>query len=641
MARKAFGVFVSGDEAKLKTEFIVGIKNKAKELDCNVVVFDSVLHKPEFDSAVVISDNFVNGETSMYFGHDFSALDVAIMMGDTIMNKRVKDKLITKLQKYNIPIVDVDDQDDRCYSIVYDDTIGMENIVRHVVEKHGVKKIDFMSGYEGNRQSEERLLAYKKVLAEHNIPIEKGRIVYGQFGFRAVEAVEELLADHGVPEAIICANDVMAITTIKTLRSKGYNVPEDCIVTGFDGIDEGQAFVPKLTTIKRPIETSGKKATEMAYALANGEDVPKLTKLNAELLSGQSCGCEATDYKAFDSMHEILLTLNNDKDSYNFQLAELTREVSLAKDIKDVLQYSAQRLGIYELKDIDFYLSDNLIKNESSEIKKQIETEETHSYSDYLEHYSYRNGKFKKYVRKVKTDNYLKERFSADSAQLLMIIPLYHNERILGFMELEDLQYEKYVTSFYAWVVTISSSVGNLVLRKEMKHLVDSLNVMYVRDQLTGLYNRFGLLRETPILYENAASKDMEIFVDMIDLDRLKMINDTYGHEAGDNAINQIANALMVSASNSAIIARIGGDEFIVVDYCRNEDSPSEFEQNVSKYLEEYNNSHIVEYLVDCSCGNCVASPDNTLENMMKIADERMYIIKSAKKEARRKNEGK
>ena len=97
MSRKNIGVFVAGDEGQLKIDFINGVSQRASQLDCNVIVFDSLIHKPEFDSGISLSDEFIRGETSIYMGHDLSDLDAVVMMGDTLINKDVKNQIIEKL----------------------------------------------------------------------------------------------------------------------------------------------------------------------------------------------------------------------------------------------------------------------------------------------------------------------------------------------------------------------------------------------------------------------------------------------------------------------------------------------------------------------------------------------------------------
>ncbi|MCR4841556.1 MAG: GGDEF domain-containing protein [Lachnospiraceae bacterium] len=634
MSRKNIGVFVAGDEGQLKIDFINGVSKRASQLDCNVIVFDSLIHKPEFDSGISLSDEFIRGETSIYMGHDLSDLDAVVMMGDTLINKDVKNQIIEKLTAEGVPIVDVDDYDERCHCLIYDDTMGMESMIRHVVETHGCRKIDFISGFKGNRQSEERVLAYRKVLEENGIPVEESRIGYGQFGYPAEYVVNGFIQDHGLADAIICANDTMAIVTTKTLRAKGFKVPEDCIVTGFDGIPEGQAFVPSLTTVKRPIETSGRRAIDIAYELSLGKTLPKVIKLHAEMAFKQSCGCESEDIQSFDKMHGILIQMLDNRDGFNYHLSQLTREVALCKNIDDVLGYFAGRMYAFYIDDMEVFLSDDIIGKRNYRGQEK-EKNKSRIYSEYLVHYSLHNKEFKKHAEKVRSDEYITKLTAGDEKIFVSIIPLYFRERILGFLELRGLFYFENVLSFYTWIAYISSSIGNLILREEMRNLVESLDNMYVRDQLTGLYNRFGLHRETAEMFEKTKNENGKVFVEMVDLDRLKYINDNYGHEAGDNAINQVAAALKTSSSDSAVISRIGGDEFLVVDYFTDDNTPDVFEKKIREYIDTYNNEHDLEYEVDCSCGYCIGSSAESLEDLMKTADEKMYAIKSAKKKAR------
>ena len=181
MGRKNIGVFVSGNDGQLHGTIIQGIKERAKELDCNVVVFHSLATKLRYNQTEKIEKSVIRGESSVFFGHEIDVFDALIIMGETFLNEDIKKELVKKATDKGIPVIDIDDADDDCSCVKYDDTSGMELVVRHIVEHHGCKKVNFISGFKGNRQSEERITAYRKVLKENGIPVEPKRIGYGEF----------------------------------------------------------------------------------------------------------------------------------------------------------------------------------------------------------------------------------------------------------------------------------------------------------------------------------------------------------------------------------------------------------------------------------------------------------------------------
>ena len=94
-----------------------------------------------------------------------------------------------------------------------------------------------MAGLPDNPFSIERVDAYRRVLKEHQIPFEEDHVLYGEFWEAPAKRALRSYLDAGgeVPEAFICANDTMAVTVCDELVERGVRVPQDCIVTGFDG----------------------------------------------------------------------------------------------------------------------------------------------------------------------------------------------------------------------------------------------------------------------------------------------------------------------------------------------------------------------------------------------------------------------
>jgi diguanylate cyclase (GGDEF)-like protein len=86
-----------------------------------------------------------------------------------------------------------------------------------------------------------------------------------------------------------------------------------------------------------------------------------------------------------------------------------------------------------------------------------------------------------------------------------------------------------------------------------------------VRDTLTGLYNRAYLLNQIGVLAERSASQGIGLAVLMLDIDHFKQINDSYGHLAGDDVLRQVAAVIRESTRSEDLVARFGGEEFVVV----------------------------------------------------------------------------
>lgn len=633
MKRKTIGVFLSGDDSQLQGEFLVGIKQGAVKENCNIVNFHSLINKAVFNSEVVPASSVIRGESSPYTGFDYSQLDAVIIMGDTFIASEIKNQIVSDALSAGIPVIDVDDEDERCHCVRYDDAIGMELMIRHVVEEHGCRSVNFISGFKGNRQSEERIKAYRKVLAENNIPVEEERIGYGEFYIKSVEVMKTMLESTGLPEAVICANDTMAVMVISYLTSLGYEIPKDCIVTGFDGTIDGQAYIPALTSVKRAIKESGEKAVELAIRLSEGEEVEKVTWLEPVMIKGQSCGCEEIAEHPIDKIYQLMEERVNRRNLFNAELIQMTREFSHCSDVWGILDKAFNHAWFYNVPSMSFFIDDKVSGTGKEE--KSANGDGKLPYSEKLGMVKWLSTGEKKAMLKVSAKSFVKNHMSAANAPVFMgVIPMYYDERIIGFLSIDQTCCVSELQLLSTWMVSICSTIGSLCLKNELEYLIYKLNDMSVKDSLTGLYNRFGLNREAKRMLERAINENSKVFAIGIDLDELKKINDKHGHQSGDNAILQVANAMRYAARADEILSRIGGDEYFVLGICNDDEKPDEYVNKLEEYLSNYNAEKNVAYSVNCSCGKYIANPESEdVERIMRQADILMYEAKSIKKQ--------
>ncbi len=147
------------------------------------------------------------------------------------------------------------------------------------------------------------------------------------------------------------------------------------------------------------------------------------------------------------------------------------------------------------------------------------------------------------------------------------------------------------------------------------------------RDSLTGLYNRLGWSQLVEKEENRCHRYGHPACVFNIDLDNLKLVNDTQGHAAGDQLIKRAANALVEATRTSDVVARLGGDEFCILGIECNLKSAKVIEKRIRKYLNAAG--------IQASVGMAMRCPEQGLPMACAEADERMYIEKHFKKQAR------
>ena len=174
--------------------------------------------------------------------------------------------------------------------------------------------------------------------------------------------------------------------------------------------------------------------------------------------------------------------------------------------------------------------------------------------------------------------------------------------------------------------VLIAFLFGSLVSRP-----ISKLEKHAMEDKLTGLYNRRGFLTLSEQQLKHSQRTGRNILLAYADLDKLKAINDTpCGHDCGDQALIGASMILKKTFRSSDIIARIGGDEFAILNLETFEESIETIKKRFYKVQADYNQNSRHDFQVSLSIGFASYNPDTpiSLDELLKQADEMMYIDK-------------
>jgi len=185
-------------------------------------------------------------------------------------------------------------------SIGVEDADGVTQLMRHLIEHHGYRRIAFIRGTMTNPEAEARYRAYVRVLAENQIPYDPELVLPGEFTRESgVEAMYELFDSRQLPvgqiDAIVAANDYTAFGVIDELSRRRIEVPDAVAVVGFDDVALARVHAPSLTTVRQPLERLGVEAARLLLAELSGQRAPLTTTLGTELVLRRSCGCIPTD----------------------------------------------------------------------------------------------------------------------------------------------------------------------------------------------------------------------------------------------------------------------------------------------------------------------------------------------------------
>ncbi|MFD7862317.1 LacI family DNA-binding transcriptional regulator [Streptomyces sp. NPDC057682] len=172
---------------------------------------------------------------------------------------------------------------------------GERELARHLIEDHGLRRLAFVAGETDSPDSEARFRGFREACRDAGLPVPDAPALRTPMMKQAEgAAAAEALLDRGgePPEAMLFANDQMAVGALRALARRGVRVPQDMAVTGFDGIPLSRIVQPPLTTVRQPIRQLGEQAVELLVERLNntGREPVSLT-LPVSPVRRASCGC--------------------------------------------------------------------------------------------------------------------------------------------------------------------------------------------------------------------------------------------------------------------------------------------------------------------------------------------------------------
>ena len=601
-------------------EMIKGICLEAQKRGFAVLVFDA----PE-NYASKHADKIGCGIFKLI---DYENIDGVIISQRVMYSHQSETEIVEQCEKHNVPVVSLNFPDKKIPSVCFDDKYSFEKIVDHLIEKHGCKKLRLVAGPKGNGYSMTREDAFKNSLEKHGLKFNQKEIMYGDFWrIPALQRMDEFFASGAeLPDAFVCANDAMAIAVCEKLFEKGLHVPDDVIVTGFDGLDLAEYHIPKISTVRCDNEYAGREAVKIMASLFAGEKIEQLRVLEPEMQFRESCGCRPIDIRSANNYAYLSERDIGHQHYLNYKQQELaTYSASLDKlsDLKDIflnkMPFSNNAWIMLNHKFLN--MEENFKFFEDKPFDDKIDT--------FLCVQDSKGVEFPVIERRQYLPN-LAETFAQGYTNLLFM-PLIFGEEFLGYLavlfendNLEISRYERFAQN-------ASQTLSSVKTHEKLEYLL-------VRDQLTGVFNRRGFYSQIEhfVFLKLKNKKKSNLIIYSVDMDFLKEINDTYGHNAGDFAIKVLADAISVSAGKNSVTARFGGDEFVcaVIESGDCEQAIKKYKEKFQKYLDDVNEASGKPYKVRASIGaqSALITEDLSIENIIAKADKLMYSEKSSKK---------
>ncbi|MDE7017858.1 MAG: GGDEF domain-containing protein [Lachnospiraceae bacterium] len=583
---------------------------------------------------------YKSGEYNIYHLPDFTKYDGVIIDSDSIHDAKTVEEVIAKIREAAIPCISLGIHWDGMGCVYLENRTGMRAIAEHLIQQHDVKRIYYISGPMDSQDAGERLTAYREVLGEYHLEYEERMTYYGDFSHKSgVGAINDLLEmDMPLPDAVMAANDEMAIGAVMALQDAGYKVPEDILVTGYDNSFLAQLNHPRLTTVKRGEYEAAEMAYKMLVQAVRNEKTPMEHTIYGKPIFSQSCGCDRKHSYTHAQLQKMYVKksvqISDDLEMLKNCAAEFSGLQTFNDFIEGVKPYIQQMAPEY------FYICMcGSIENYYEELERIAEggergRDEAAYKDDIWVPLAYEKGSFNSYGGFPKNDLLPDPCRKNGEGNFYLVLPLHHQEYCFGYCIVGNYRPALESRFLRHFIMSLNNALETVRRQDTMSAMLGRLSRMWLYDELTGVNNRAGFNRFSSRIIEEARRRDLPVAVIFADMDGLKKVNDMYGHEEGDAYIKAMANILEHNRRHGELLSRYGGDEFIIVVCGYFEEEIKEYINKIYQEIKCYNERFPRAYKLDASIGYCVETDASkvSLEKLVELADQNMYEVKREKK---------
>lgn len=581
------------------------------------------------------------GDNISYDIPDLEDFDGIIKIS-TYFNDLTKMHLREKLSHAPIPVINIGGRDDYLKNIYCNEVESFSAVVEHIISCHGCKDIYHLAGLPDKSYTHQRIAAYKKVLTDHGIPVEDDKIYFGTLWRDCGEAALDYILDQcskrgkKYPDAIVCANDYSAFGLINECKLRGIRVPEDIIITGYDGVKEAMDGYPSITTSRQPFYAVGYKAVGTILEMIDGVNIPDETLIMGDLFCNQSCGCKKNTADNIEDVRKnYLIRLRN-----TTNIAQSTTNLMIRVSNMDTLDECFKAIANNAKKHIGFkkmlmcmapdWDKQRIIEGDFSKVNEEMTVVS-----------GFDGEKDISDITFMKKD--ILPKYLLEDPNPYYIYTLHNLQYYMGYLIVDpDIDYKEQ-EAVQSWLVDLAVILEDLRLKRDLMESVTRLEFLSNRDMLTGIYNRRGVDLFFRSFYDDCRADGTGLAVMTFDMDDLKMVNDKYGHSEGDYSIKTVADALVYSAGEDEICTRAGGDEFVVLAKNYNEERLNAYISKVRSYISARVQEDSKQYEINISAGAHMEFPteepakdiQKLFEKYQTIADTAMYEEKKSHKNGR------
>lgn len=622
--RKKICIFMGEITLDFQKEYNMELASIAKERNLDVVLFASF---GAYTGPTGRNMFFEMGEKNVMNLPVLSEYDGIIVCSDTFDITGMDSELWYKLKKeVSCPVISLRSGISDYPVITVDNKAASKEITNHFIKKHGFTKLAYMSGPLNQKDGKSRFEGFKEAMDEAGFTIQPYTLFEGNYWNNLGAAAVDRFLDcpkSEKPQAIICANDYMALSVVDELEKRGIRIPEDICVAGFDDVPGCTEIASPLTSIKTIPTEYLYKTLELLDRAWAGEELEHFHYVDYHIIYRESCGCGTT----------VKQDMSQDSRNRLIQYDKIIREGSrISSDYQtSFTMNNAFNVASHHYPLLDCGTGFLCLCDEDDQEYSSIENEQVYSNNMILKLIMHKNKNIAPNYSNLKfrrSKILPKEIFDGDDyPNFKIVFQVHFRTKAYGYLVIVPKANEWPSLFAVTYLDTLAFAIESSVMEEQVNQLYE-IKKQYVIDPLTNIYNRRGYEQQMQTLLNNRNIGDsIYVTIVSIDMDNLKHINDVYGHAEGDIAIQSVAEAINVSIGIEDFCARIGGDEFIAVITTKSSSKHVEIVDRINLAVENKSNEINKPYKLHASIGVCGPTLLNELDLLTanKIADERMY----------------
>lgn len=602
--RKTIGLFVCKTTEYFQRIVCKAMAEEAEQAGYNLIIFSTF---GEYDN----NSEYITGESNLLEIPCYEKLNAVVLLLDTFDIPGMEEKLLHQLkERITCPVISIRKKQEGCINILSHDKEEVSRMVEHMIDVHRAKKIYYLSGPAHMYDIVSREEGFRETVVRRGLDFDESYIYPGNLwydvGGRAVDYFLSLPGS--LPDAILCANDYMAVSVCEELNRRNIRVPGDIRIAGFDDVAEAREICPQITTVQVRPEDFAVRAMEVIRQYDRGEKLAEAYWIDSQNQYRSSCGCGHSDSNLVTMFQQLLennrrlIHLGKQNTFMVFRMESITQYEELPDLIGRFIE------GNEGVENFFICLNgENRFENQSDEGKPftndMVLTIHAH-YND---------------MHEIEVDmpgetfdrcQLLPVSYQKDAPQIYYVNPMHYKEHCFGYslIAFEHHQFCECGDFYQSFIVNLSSVLQAIWLQKHIRQLNEENSHLLRYERETDIYNKYGFLEEMSKWVRSAYEKKYSLAFLCITINNLQEIMEHYGWSEKDIAVASVVAAIRkaITGYKESIIGRIGENEIYVVGKNQTKEELKEIEKQIITTVNRMNLELDKEYLIEISSGRQV-----------------------------------